>query len=446
MPRTVATTVVVAMVLLAMPNIGRAQTPERPNILVIVTDDQRPGTFGTMPDLRSWLGRGGTEYENGYASTPLCCPARASIMTGRYAHNHAVTSNTGHETLDHSSTMTRYLNDAGYKTGMFGKFLNGWPREEPPPHFDRYAVMTPPGYYDVLWNIDGVVQRIHTYSTKVVRYRATDFIRDAEDNDSKPWFAYVAPYAPHGPYIPETKYEDLDVGRWRGNPAVRAGNADDKPPWLHEGVCDLACGRAIRRGQLRQLATVDDMVAGIRNTLKLLGETNTIVFYISDNGFMWGDHGLYRKTQPYMPSAQVPFFMRWPGRVPAGVSSSDLVLNIDIAPTALEAADVALPEGAPPFDGRSLLSSPTRDRVLLEHWCNLRGCDHYASTTTNRYQYVERYDANGAIIFREYYDLVVDPWQLSNVFGDGNRRNNPDRAALHEQLMDDYSCAGRTCP
>lgn len=422
--------------------------PEPPNILIILTDDQRAGSYRTMRQMKAWFGHEGTRYEQAFASTPLCCPSRASILSGRYAHNHGVKTNSGGDTLDHSATLPSYLQDAGYTTGFFGKYLNGWSIDNAPPYFDRYAMLqSAGGYYDATWNIDGVVQSIETYSTNFVQYKTEEFISESESNDATPWFALVALFAPHAPFVSEKRYRDLPIERWRGTPAVREESLADKPPWLQEPTCGLWCGRKKRTRQLRMLASVDDAVAGIRDELEQHDESNTLAIYMSDNGMMWGDHGLKGKSQPYLPSSRIPLFVRWPSSVPAGVVSDDLALNIDVAATALDAADVSLPPKAPPLDGRSLLAAAPRDRVLLEHWCTRRGCDDWAATMTSSYQYVERRDPAGDVVFSEYYDLVQDPWQLENVLWDEVVGNEPDSLeALSAQLAADRSCVGTSCP
>jgi arylsulfatase A-like enzyme len=111
----------------------------RPNVLIIVTDDQRGG-LGVMPATRTWLKKGGTKFDNAFVTTPLCCPSRASIFTGRYTHNHHVYSNDGEgPSLIQESTLQYYLQQAGYETALYGKYLNGWDISHPPPYFDKYA-------------------------------------------------------------------------------------------------------------------------------------------------------------------------------------------------------------------------------------------------------------------------------------------------------------------
>jgi hypothetical protein len=192
--------------------------------------------------------------------------------------------------------------------------------------------------------------------------------------------------------------------------------------------------------------SVDDTIAAVFARMEALGETNTIAFFTSDNGYMWGEHGLSAKRYPYTDSVQVPIYMRWPGHVAEGSDDPRLVSHVDIAPTIYEAVGVT-----PSYvvDGVSLFSLGARDRLYLEYF---RSPDSmtprtWASIVTPTIQYVEWYDdATGATLFREYYDLVADPWQLVNLLGDANQSNNPDVTALSAQLALDRACSGTACP
>ena len=445
--------------LLAPLNGAQVQAAEtRLNVLLIVTDDQPANRLNRfLPKTMRWLRDNGTTFPNAYASTPLCCPSRASIMSGRYAHNHGVKSNGSSEepgaaAFDHSTSVQRYLQDAGYRTGLVGKLLNGFPVENTPPFWDWFA-MTSGGHRNRPWNINGDYREsVSIYNARMVANQSARFIRTSESNDVRPWMLYVTPYAPHVPYDPQRKYEDAPVGSWSGNPAVFEKNKSDKPPWLQEYDCNLRCGRSNRTGQARLIMSVDDLVQRLRDQLSAYDEANTLVVYVSDNGLLWGEHGLHGKAQPYPQASRVPLLMRWPSRVDPGTVDERFALNIDIAPTILEAAGI--PVETTVMDGRSLLVDSARNRVHLENWCSdlqersTNGCDRWASTVTHEYQYIERYNAEGNVIFREYYDSVADPWQLKNLVEDSDP-NTPDPvhlAVVAAQLEPDKSCVGGTCP
>jgi N-acetylglucosamine-6-sulfatase len=170
---------------------------------------------------------------------------------------------------------------------------------------------------------------------------------------------------------------------------------------------------------------------------------------MSDNGYLWGEHGLALnsgKRPPYVPSVKIPMVLRWPGRVPAGETTRRLAANIDVAVTALDAAGV---ESRPrwPLDGRSLLRDRARRRLLLEYWVDVGRTPEWAATQTAAYQYIEYYEEDGSTVaFREYYDLLGDPWELRNLLADRGRRNDPNVDYLSERLDEDRRCEGAECP
>jgi arylsulfatase A-like enzyme len=416
-----------------------------------VTDDQREG-LSVLPTVRRYFIREGVRYRPGFVTTPVCCPSRASIMTGRYAHNHMVKSNSssgesGADALDHSTTLQAYLHSAGYHTGTLGKFLNPpWSLSDNPPYFDEWVTLggepRNKAWYDATYNVNGTVKTLHGYTTNVLARRATGFIRRNAPG-SQPWYLYVATKAPHLPAIPEEEYSALDVGDWDGDPAVFEEDRSDKPPYVAGSTRTIDYGRSARTKQLRALASVDDMAASIFSELKMSGELkNTLAFFISDNGLMWGEHGLGGKGVPYRQAISVPFMARWPRHLTPGTDHR-WAANIDIAPTVLDAAGI-VPTVAQ--DGRSLLRPWERDRILLEAWCNgSPTCHRWISTWGHGYQYTEYWD-QGAITFREYYDLHADPWQLENLLGDDDPQNDPQLDAIESQLAADKDCTGALCP
>lgn len=416
----------------------------RPNILIILTDDQRAmDTMQVMPLTQEWFAQGGTTYTNGYAPTPLCCPARAAIMSGRFAHNNGVKTNAQAEFLAQDSTLQAQLQAAGYRTALVGKYLNGWPIAKDPPYFHRWHVLNPQPdtYYGNEFNNNGTVSAEPDYSTDAIRDKAVNLIQnDLGGTDEQPWFLYVAPFAPHHPWEPAQRHATADVGTWPGNPAVFETDKSDKPEYVRKSKRDLALAQANREGQLRSLLAVDELVDELFQTLQTEGEQDTIAFFLSDNGFMWSEHGLGSKNHPYTESIRIPFLARWPGRFAAGQNDGRFVANIDIAPTVLEAAGVT-PNPLYPLDGRSLLGPGRRSKILNEGW-TVRG--PWASIRTPSYQYIEMYaDVGGDVRFREYYDLREDPWQLQNLYGDPSPRNDPFIGPLHDELAAARGCFGQ---
>jgi arylsulfatase A-like enzyme len=453
----------VLAVLVSLVAAGQASATA-PNILIFVTDDQRSG-LTAMPLTRQLFSHRGVTYKRAYATDPLCCPSRASIMTGRYPHNTGVKSNKDHpglgvggaSALDQFTTIQRYLHDAGYTTGLFGKYLNRWDLSRPPPFFDRFAVVgTEYSYVDSLVSVGDAGEAPNvfvseTYNTTFVRRQALRFLR-RHTNGSEPLFLIIAPHAPHRPFTAEEKYAQDGFGRWAGNPAVFEQDRSDKPAYVQERSATIGDGRKIRTRQYRTLESVDDLVGAIFDQLRSTGQSrNTLAFFVSDNGFLWGEHGLLGKDVPYLPSVRVPFFARWPeGPLIPGSADARGAANVDVAPTIMQAAGLSIPAGQPPMDGRSLLEPWARLREETEHWCNVDTCLYWAAEKTQAYHYIEYYDgpdfAAANVIFREYYDLLADPFELENLLNDGDPTNDPDFSAAATQLALDRDCAGSSCP
>lgn len=425
---------------------------DRPNVLVIVTDDERErDQMVVMPKTLEIFGEGGTEFTHAFATTPQCCPSRASIMTGRYAHNHGVRRNQDGPKINQMATMQRYLRErAGYKTALVGRFLNSWDVEQDPKFFDKWALFNA-GYYDNYFNVNGEMTNVPEYATEYIGEKSIEFLEEFEaEDDENPWLMYVTVTAPHFPFYASEKYATAEVPEWPDNPGLRERNLGDKAGFVSKVGVPAEQGRIVYSKQVRTLMSVDDMVGSLYEKLQELGEDEeTLAFFISDNGFMLGEHGLYAKRLPYTESIHVPFYVRWPGRVEAGATDDRLVANIDIVPSALDVA------GLPPDiqieqDGRSLFGPLERTRVLTEQWGSWEANrPTWASLRTHDYQYVQYYYNDGQVRFREFYDLEKDPWQTKNLLGDGKAANDPSAFVIKQletQLERDRACAGLTCP
>ncbi|MBA3291471.1 MAG: sulfatase-like hydrolase/transferase, partial [Actinobacteria bacterium] len=335
-----------------------------------------------------------------------------------------------------------------------GKYLNGWPSENPPPYFERFALGT--GYVDRPFNVDGTIRTITKYIPRYLGRRASTLLREWEQDDDKPWLVVLTPSTPHVPAIPDPRHVDLRIPRWEGNPATFEEDLSDKPQMLYpNNTSDGVTAHPQRNTYARfarSLLGGDDLVATVFQTMRDLDEDhNTLAFFMSDSGYLLGEHGLRRKRFPHPMSAQIPFYMRWPaGEIPTGVVDGRLVAGIDILPTVLEAAGLEEASGHT-IDGRSLRTTAPRDRLLLEHFAeSRRAVPNWASLVTGAEQYTEYYEADGTTLaFREYYDAVNDPWQLTNTLGDGDPLNDPappTLARLQRQLDLDRNCAGSDCP
>jgi arylsulfatase A-like enzyme len=421
----------------AGPAKGQESTP---NILVILTDDQRAtGTVTpvAMPSTLEWFAVGGIKYPNAYATTPLCCPSRASLFTGQYAHNHRVLANDQAENMDQDTTVQAALQRAGYLTGFTGKYMNGWPFVRRPPHFDRWS-MVDKGYHDPRVNRNGTVVRGHGYGTEVIRREALSILDWFETRDPQaPWLLFVHTFAPHAPLEVEREHRDAPVGPWDGNPAVKEKHLSDKPPYVkhNPNPVTLKEGRRFRRLQLRMLMTVDELV----DDLLTVTDENTFAMFLSDNGFMWGEHGLGGKVAPYQQSPKIPMYLRWPGHVSPGVKDQRLAAVIDVAPTIFDATGVA---PGWEVDGRSLLTDTTRNHLLLESYTTPRAIPKWRGYVSLTDQYFE-YRRRGDVIFREHYRR--DPWQLENRIRKG-RPLTPYERELAATVAREKDCAGTTCP
>jgi N-acetylglucosamine-6-sulfatase len=406
----------------------RNRSPKGPNILLILTDDQRYDTLHVMPEVRRLLVREGMRFDRAIVSDPLCCPSRSAILTGRYAHTTGVYANGGPNggwesfKPSESSTIATALQGAGYRTALIGKYLNGYGVSgEPyvPPGWDDWLAFSHggPQYFDYTMysGARGNITfgaRPRDYSTDLISRRAVSFIRGVPEG--RPFFLMVTPYAPHAGFIPAPRYEgNLADAPVRLGPAVNEADVSDKPLHIRKEHTEPAeVLRARTRQQWETLLAVDDLVAKVLGALRDTGRAeNTLVIYMSDNGFSNREHRWVGKLVPYEESIRVPLIIRFPGTVPAGVRSSALVSNVDLAPTIADLAGVSLP-----MDGvslRPLLTDPAssvRNEVVLEHkrWGNQ--VPTFCGVRTRRFVFAHYVTGE-----EELYDLERDPWELENV-------------------------------
>lgn len=420
-----------------------------PNVLIVVTDDQRadPGSMKVLRATRKLIGDQGQRMTRAFTAVPLCCPARASIMTGQYPHNHNVLTNPQSSRLDQQDTIQYYLSQHGYSTAIFGKYLNEWKTD--PPYFDTWAYPESeenPRYYNEDWNVDGQWRKVAQYSTDFISDKAVTHLASLELQDNKPWFTYLAPIAPHIPGTPAGRHQKAKVPVFDGNPAFFERNLRDKPPYVRTlEKPKLEEVRKLSTKQRRSLLAVDELVARVDETLEQLGEKeNTLVFFMSDNGHNWGDHRLFGlgalKDTPYTPAVKIPFLMRWPAKVTPEVERR-LVSNVDVAPTIYDAVGVT-PEHR--LDGHSLLDdSWTRRFILIEHFRKASGArvPGWASIRSKGAQYIETYTNDGERTFSELYDLERDPWQLRNLLRSPPAERDQVRR-LRKKLQFATGCAG----
>jgi len=389
---------------------------ERPNFLVIVTDDQRFDTMEYMPNTQQLIFDQGVTFSSGYITTPFCCPSRASILTGLYAHNHYVYVNTNKLLLP---TMVEDLHKNGYYTGLVGKYLNSWDGSTRP-EFDYWVSFfggTVPHYYDPELNINGDWGKQEGYMTYIFEDYVKEYL-DQATSQRKPFFLLFAPNAPHAPYTPLKEDKGLltDLEPFRP-PSYNEEDISDKPssiankPLFTEDKVEEIDGT--RRRQLLTLISLDRSIGAIMEKLEETGELdNTVVIFLSDNGKHWGEHRMDTKSTAYEEVVKVPFAMRYPALIPVPYIESGLVANIDIAPTIYELSETRMPDV---IDGLSLVNLLSRNgewrsKLLLEAWPD-RGW--WNAVHTGRYVYIETVGDTS-----EFYDLLNDPFELENAIND----------------------------
>ena len=459
----IVTVLVWSVVAVAWRGGAPATAATRPNIVFVIADDMRDDQLAGMPIVGAELVGKGVTFPNGFASRPLCCPSRVSILRGQYAHTTGIYTNTapsgGYTAFRdrglESSTLATWLDAAGYRTGLFGKYLNeyGPGNTVVPPGWDRWVGIdeSNAAYSDYDLNIDGTITHFGTtaadYSTDVLSGYADAFIRGTPTDS--PLFAYVSYSAPHEPYRPSAAYANdprCANATTTNRPSFNEADVNDKPSEIRNlaplsAADQTLFGTTLPQKQCRALLSVDD---GVGRVLDALGDTgrlgDTLIVFVSDNGLFLGEHRLPdTKGKTYEEAVNIPFVVRYDA-IPGVTGTVDdrIVANIDLAPTATEAAGISVTPGCPTppygsctggFDGRSLLpllngtATGWRSGILLEspNWCGIR---------TARYNFT-RYGSG----FEELYDLQADPFQLDNsLFGTITAQEQAVRDALLSDL------------
>jgi N-acetylglucosamine-6-sulfatase len=461
-----------------------AQAATKPNIIFILTDDMRKDdlTDTYMPQTTKELVAKGMSFQNAFVSNPICCPSRSTIMRGQYAHNTKVwfTKNVfdpdpnvrdggwlGYKGngYEDDNVATR-LKLAGYRTGFFGKYQNGYSGTTKPPGWDDWFAFHQLNYYNYDVNDNGTIKHFGTrstdYSTDVLNSQVQEFIGASAAPVKPPIFAYVAPKAPHSPSTPAPRdqhtFDGLKAPRLA---SFNEADVTDKPPWIQSlpklTSNNIANINKRHENRVESLQAVDDLVAAV---VRKLGEqgvlSNTYIVFTSDNGFHHGEHRVSSgKGRPYEESVRVPLVIRGPKVPPpaAGqprLSTDKLVLNTDYFPTFMELAEAQTP---PPYvDGRSLVplfpgSPPTswRTAILIEGRKFSADPEipvdvNYNAIRTSTDKYTDKYiEYEGG--FRELYDFTpgtpsADPFELTNTYysADPTVSPRPERKARLDAL------------
>ncbi len=463
----------------------------RPNIVLIMDDDQSINLQKFLTKTNAAIGGKGVTFDNSFVNYSLCCPSRATMLTGQYAHNNGVRGNQppsggyGRLAPTMGNTLGVWLQRAGYYTAHIGKFLNGYGRTSPdtevPPGWNEWygALDDPDAFtggtytaYGYTLNENGRV--VHygstpdvvdppTYETDVFSQKAADFIRRAAPS-KQPFYLSVAPRDPHSEAgscecsgdnpRAAPRYEGALNGLTAPrDPSFNEANVSDKPSNIKDlpllNASQQSAVDARYRARAEAVLGVDDLVQNVVNTLQSTGELkNTVLIFTSDNGFFHGEHRVPQgKVRIYEPSIRVPLLIRAPG-MPKGVHRKQPVGNVDLAPTILDFANA---KPGRKEDGMSLvpIMEHKRDfpgRALdLETYFTPDDLEdpedpplNYQGVRTDRYLF-----ANYGTGEQELYDLWTDPFELQNL--SGNPAYAAVQSALQRLLSSEAKCAGKTC-
>ncbi len=463
-----------ATALVACDLVGGSDEQQRradgPNIVLITTDDMSASDIRYLPKTRRLLGREGVRFDDFVAPQPLCCPARAQLMTGQYAHNNGVHDNNGpnggYQAFNPTTALPVWLRDAGYRTAFVGKYLNGYgpedwrngaPRKEP--GWDSWQPLHGGArvYVDFSVFDNGDVTRPGGYHTDVVGELSNRVVDGFAG--STPFFLWTSFAAPHGVCLEGNEDGCADppksLPRYRKivrqadtsfleRPSFNEDDVSDKPHYIRKRQrVSPAVMRDLELERARSLRAVDDAVASLVDTLRRTSELdNTVLLFTSDNGFSMGQHRYVGKTLAYEESVRVPLLVRGPG-FPVGERRTDEVAMIDLAPTIADLADA---EPLVPVDGEVIDpevdgAAEHEDRtLLLQAGANPANIDDvwwFRGVRTQRYTFV-RYGSDV-----ELYDRVRDPMQLRNVARDP--RYKEIRRELARRTDELGACSGEDC-
>lgn len=434
------------------------------NVIFILSDDHRydfMGFLNAVPWLQTptmdKLAAGGCYLQNAFVTTSLSSPSRASILTGLYSHEHTVVDNEA-PVPEGLTYFPQYLQEAGYRTAFFGKWHMGDTDDRPQPGFDHWESFKGQGpYYAPILNIDGkrVSYGKDVYTTDLLTDHAMEFITE-QQREGKPWFVYLSHKSVHSPFVASAKHKDMykdmpipypesyDISK-RPIPQLPSIQADGKalaaedwygkdmvPDWVKNqreswhGVDYLYHGRLSFEEQYRKyceaITSLDDSMGRLMEFLEQNGlAENTLVIYMGDNGFIWGEHGLIDKRNFYEESVRVPLLAYCPELIKGGTVVHEMVQNVDIGPTIMEAAGI---RKAPQMRGESWL--PLAEGEQIADWRKRIYYEYYweydfpqTPTTfgvrTDKYKYI-RYQ--GVWDINEFYDLENDPHETHNLIHD----------------------------
>ena len=411
------------------------------NIIFILTDDHRHdfmGFTGKVPWLKTpnmdKLAAEGAWCKNAFVTTSLCSPSRASILTGQYSHTHAIVDNQAPDP-GNLTFFPQYLEAAGYQTAFFGKWHMGDETAAPRPGFTHWESFKSQGvYYNPTLNIDGktVAYKDSTYITDLLTEHTIKWLKEREKD--KPFFVYLSHKAVHSQFLPAKRHKGMYKNQKYKLPVTydqtKTGAYRDLkwPEWVAQqriswhGVDYMYNGNnnldEMVQDYCETLMAVDESIGAVMDYLKKEGlDESTLVIYMGDNGFSWGEHGLIDKRHFYEESVKVPFLVRCPDLLKGKTIVESMVQNIDIAPTCLEMAGLVKPDYMPGYSIVQLLKgdkSNWRDRIFYEYYWeyNFPMTPTTFGVRTDKYKYI-RY--HGIWDRNEFYDIQNDPDEMYNL-------------------------------
>jgi N-acetylglucosamine-6-sulfatase len=421
------------------PALARKPGARPRNVVIVLTDDHRYDLMGVMghpfvetPHMDS-VAKNGALFANAFVTTALCSPSRASMLTGLYAHRHRVVDN--NNPIPAGTTFfPQHLRRAGYATAFVGKWHMGGEIDHPQPGFDHWVSFKGQGTYLPSangLNVNGRRVPQKGYITDELTDYALEWLNGRDG--SKPFFLMLSHKGVHSEFIPAERHKGRYAGKRRPQPPTESPAAPDanRPTWVanqrnswhgiefpYHSNLDVD---AYYRSYAETLLAVDDSLGRVLGWLKDRKlEDETLVIYLGDNGFMFGEHGLIDKRTAYEASMRIPLLMQAPGLIPAGTRVAGVAANIDLASTVLDAAGLVPP---PNLDGTSLLPLATgavakvRDALLYEYYWerNFPQTPTMHALRTDRFKYIHYH---GIWDTDELFDLEADPGESRNVIAD----------------------------
>lgn len=448
-----------AGVLAAGLSIDEADASERPNILFILTDDQRYDAMGFIgrpsflktPNLDR-IAREGAHVRNAFVTIALCAPSRACFLTGTYAHKHGVVTNEGFDPDPSCPTFGQLLQEAGYDTAFIGKWHQA-PTSNPRPGWSYWLSFLGQGQYeDPKLNENGREFRAKGYMSDILTDYALTWLRKDRE---RPFCMVLAHKAVHGPFTPAPRHRDAFPEGSIPEPVSFKDTFADKPKWMRRAFTygiqrnqwaasegkpipdKITRGDWNGKGMMdyyRTILGIDESVGRVLNELEASGRLdNTFVVFAGDNGYFVGEHGLGDKRLMYEESIRIPMLVRYPKLVKAGSRVDGTVLNIDLAPTVLELAGVKVPDG---MQGRSMVpvlkGKPGHESFLYEYFREAwaAGLPLMLGVRTDRWKYCSYPDMND---IDELYDLKNDPIEMHNLSQD------PAHAGKVKEMRDELA-------